>query len=128
MARGSTLLLVAMAYVAGLLFVPGLYGWLVLLVSMFVAGCLFPDRPVASATTVTALSLVPCALVLVVTGASWFTSGWHGYYPLRLDLSPTALLVAGDLVVSVIYTWGWAVVAAYMGAGAVLRWRIRAAA
>ncbi len=127
MSRNPRLLPVAVAVAAGLLFVPGSWAWLVLLVSMFVAGCLIPDRPVAVSTAMTALGLFPCALLLAITGASWITSGWHGIYPLRLDSWPGALFVAGDLTVRVIVTWGWAVFAAYMGAGIALRRRLRAA-
>ncbi len=124
----ARLLPVAVAFVAGVLFVPGLYVWLALLVPMFVAGCLYSDRPVAAATTLMALGYLPCALLLAVLGVSWFTNGWFGYLPLRFNLSPATLLLVGDLVVELFYTWGWAVVAAYMGAGVILRRRIRAAA
>ena len=53
--------------------------------------------------------------------------GRDGYNPLSFDLVPAFLLVAVDLVVNVLVSWGWMVFAAYMGAGIALRLRIRAA-
>jgi hypothetical protein len=121
------LLPVAVAYMAGVLLLPGVLAWLVLLASLFVAGCLFPARPVAAATSVTGLTLVPCALLLAFTEVSWFTSGWHRYYPVKLELEPATLFGVGDLLVRAFTTWGWAVVAAYMGAATVLRRKLQAA-
>ncbi len=127
MVRGFRLLPVGVAVVVGVLVVPGPFDFFVLLALLFVAGCLSPDRPVAAATAISAVFLLPCSVLLAVAGASWIIGGWHGTYPLRFEFAPATGLVVGDLVVQLFYTWGWAVVAAYMGAGTVLRRRIRAA-
>ena len=127
MGQGYRLVPVGLAVVVAVLVVPGPFDFLVLLVLMFVAGCLSADRPVAAATAITAVILLPCSVLLAVVGASWFARDWHGYYPLRFDVAPVTLYAAGDLIVGIFTVWGWAVVAAYMGAGIVLRRRIRAA-
>ena len=126
MVQGYRLAPVGVAVVVGVLVVPAPFDFLVLLGLMFVAGCLSPDRPVAAATAITAVILLPGSVLLAVVGASWFVRDWHGYYPLRFDVAPVTLLVAGDLIVAIFSLWGWAVVAAYMGGGTVLRLRIRA--
>ena len=134
MARCYRLLPVAVAVAISVLVLPQLLVLPVLLALMFVAGCLLPDRPVAVASAMAAVFLLPCAVVLAVIGASWFPGGWQVFYPLRFGYplrftaSPAMLLAVGDLVVQVIYAWGWAVVAAYMGAGTALRLRNRAVA
>ena len=134
MARGYRLLPVGVAVVVSVLVLPQPFVFPVLLALMFVAGCLSPDRPVAAATAMAAVFLFPCSIVLAVIGASWFPGGWQVFYPLRFGYplrfaaSSAMLLTVGDLVVQILYAWGWAVGAAYMGAGTVLRLRIRAAA
>ena len=127
MGRGSGLLLVAVAAVAGLVLLPESLGIWILLVLMFVAGWLSPEHPVATATALAGLCFVPGFVLLVLNADSWFTHYWHGYNPLSFDLVPALLLVAVDLVVNVLVSWGWMVFAAYMGAGIALRLRIRAA-
>ncbi len=127
MLRDARPLLVAAVYVAGVALAPGLFALLVLLASLFVAGCLFPERPVAAATMVTVLGLLPCAVLLAFLGFSGFAGSWYSAYPVEFELALISPWAIGDLIVRAFATWGWAVVAAYMGAGVVFRVRIRRA-
>ena len=119
--------------VVSLLVLPQPYVFPVLLAVMFVAGWLSPDHPVAAATAVAAVFLLPCSVILALIGASWFPSGWEAFYPvrfgypIRFEPFPATWTMVGDLVVGILYTWGWAVGASYMGAGIALRLRNRAA-
>ena len=134
MALRYRLLPVGIAVVVTLLVLPQSYMFPSLLLLMFAAGCLAPDRPVAAATATASVFLLPCSIVLGVIGTSWFPGGWQVFYPttlgypLRFPTSTATYAMVGDLVVQILYTWGWAVGAAYMGAGIALRLRKRAAA
>lgn len=96
--------------------------------SVFGASWLFPEHPVAVATVVTGLGLLPGFVVLFVSADAWFAHYWGGFNPLSFDWAPAFLLVAADLVVNLVVCWGWMVFVAYMGAGMALRRRLRAAA
>ena len=122
------LLLVAPAVIVGIVLLPVWLGVLVLPFAVFVAGWLFPEHPVVTATALAALTMLPGIVVLVVSADSWFTHYWDGYNLLSFDLVPAFLLVAADFAVNILVAWGWLVFAAYMGAGIALRLRKRAAA
>ena len=127
MRQGLKLLLVAMAAVAGIVLLPAWLGGLIVLGSVFVASWLFPEHPVAVATVVIGLGLLPGFVILFVSADSWFTYYWDGFNLISFDWAPAFLLVAADLVVNLLVCWGWMVFVAYMGAGIALRLRLRAA-
>ena len=103
------------------------WSWiLILLALMFVVGWLSPEHPVAAATVLTGVMVLPCVVVLDARAAFWFTG--YGYNLRSFDLVPAYLLVVADFAVNIVVTWGWMVFSAYMGAGIALRLRKRAAA
>ena len=122
------LLLVAIAAVAGVVLLPEWVGVLILPVTVFAAGWLFPEHPVGTATAVTAFTILPGVVTLLLRADSWFTHYWDGYNLLSFDLVPAFLLVAVDFAVNILVAWGWLVFAGYMGAGIALRLRKLAAA
>lgn len=128
MRPGPKLLLVAVAAAAGILVLPAWLGGLIVLGSVCGASWLFAEHPVAVATVVTGLGLLPGLVVLFVRADSWLTHYWDGFNPLSFDWAPAFLLVAADLVVNLVVCWGWMAFVAYMGAGMALRRRLRAAA
>ena len=128
MSRGPRLLLlVAVTAMAGIV-LPEWMGILIVPGLVFIAGWLFPEHPVASATAVAAFTILPGVVMLIVGADSWFTHHWDGYNLLSFALTPAYLLVAADFAVNILVAWGWLVFAAYMGAGIALRLQKRAAA
>ena len=119
------LLLVALATLAGIVLLPEWLGILILPVMVFLAAWLFPEHPVITATALTALTVLPGIVLLIVNADSWFTHYWDGYNLLSFDLVPAFLLVATDFFVNILVAWGWMVFVAYMGAGTALRLRNR---